>query len=356
MANIPVTLTTESRYDSIDWDNLRFGRFFSDHVFYADYIDGEWQDGQIVPYGPMVFEPGLCTLHYGQTIFEGLKAFRTVQGGINVFRPDMNAKRLNNSAHRLVMPDYSEYKFIDAIHDLVKIDEKFIPEGEGKSLYIRPLLFGTGNFLGVEASSTYRLIIMTSPVGSYYAGGLKPIKILVSNEFVRTVRGGLGMAKTAANYAASLLAGKKAKAAGFDQVLWLDGVSLEYVDEVGAMNIMFVIDDELVTPPLSQETLLAGVTRDTVLQLANDMGLKTSERRIKIKEVFAAAEDGSLKEVFGTGTAAIISPVGLLSWNGNSIEINNMQIGELTQKFYDTITGIQRGIIEDKWGWNFEVK
>ena len=355
MADIKITKTTISRFDNVDWNNLGFGRFFSDHVYVADYINGEWTDGEIMPYGDLLFEPAMCTLHYGQTIFEGLKAFRSVDGGINIFRPDMNAKRLNTSSVRVCIPEFSEYRFLDAIHDLVKVDQNWVPDGIGKSLYLRPVVFGTGNFLGVHKSDTYKMIIMGSPVASYYTEGLNPLKILISHEFVRAVRGGLGTAKTAANYVASLLATEKAKAAGFSQVLWLDGVNLENIDEVGAMNIMFVIGDELITPPLTQGTILAGVTRDTVIKLAEDMGLQVAERAIKVKEVFDAHRVGLLKEVFGTGTAAVISPVGLLHYQGNSIVINDNQIGYYTQKFYDTIVGIQRGSIEDKFNWNFKI-
>lgn len=355
MAEIKVTKTTKSRFEQTDWSNLGFGRFFSDHVFVADYKDGQWTEGEIVPYGDLLFEPAMCTLHYGQTIFEGLKAFRTVSGGLNVFRPEMNARRLNTSCKRVCIPEFSEFKFLDAIHDLVKLDEKWVPSERGTALYLRPVVFGTGNFLGVHKSDTYKLIIMGSPVGSYYKEGLNPLKILISHDFVRAVRGGLGTAKTAANYAASLLASEKAREAGFAQVLWLDGVNLENIDEVGAMNIMFVIGDELVTPPLTQGTILAGVTRDTVIKLADEMGLKVAERPIKVKEVFEAHKNGSLKEVFGTGTAAVISPVGLLHYQGNSIIINNQEIGKYTQKFYDTIVGIQRGEIEDKHSWNFKI-
>lgn len=355
MADIKITQTTKTRFDSVDWSNLGFGKFFGDHVFVSDYENGEWSEGEIMPYGEVLFEPGMCTLHYGQTIFEGLKAFRTSDNGINIFRPLMNAKRLNNSCLRVCIPEFSEFKFLDAIHDLIKLDQKWVPNVKGQSLYIRPVVFGTGNFLGVHKSETYKMIIMTSPVGSYYAGGLSPLKILISHDFVRAVRGGLGTAKTAANYAASLLATEKAKAAGFHQVLWLDGVNLENIDEVGAMNIMFIIGDELITPPLSQGTILAGVTRDTVIKLAEDMGLRVAERAIKVKEVFEAHQVGLLKEVFGTGTAAVISPIGLLHYQGNSIIINNNEIGEYTQKLYDTIVGIQRGDIEDKYNWNFSI-
>lgn len=357
MTEVGVLKKMNSRFEQIDFDNLGFGRYFSDHIFEAENVDNYWNSGIIKKYAPMLIDPGMSTLHYGQTIFEGLKAYRDFEkGGVNIFRPDMNAKRLKNSAERLCMPTYDTDNFIDAIKDIVKIDEKFIPHKEGQSLYLRPLLFGDGNFLGVHPSDTYKFLIMSSPVASYYEEGLKPLKILVSSDNARTVRGGLGAAKTAANYAASLYAAKQAKKAGFAQVLWLDGVNMEYVDEVGAMNIFFVIDDVLITPTLDTGTILPGVTRDTVIQLGREKGLKVEERKIKISEVFEAHNDGKLQEVFGTGTAAIISPVGLLSYKGQEIEINNMNIGPIAQHFYDTILGLVHGKIEDTNNWNLHVE
>jgi branched-chain amino acid aminotransferase len=352
MTDIKVTKSQGSRIGNVDWNNLRFGVYFSDHIFVADYIGGKWGDFRIEPYGQMPMEPSLCTLHYGQSIFEGLKAFPDQNGGVNIFRPMMNAKRLNHSASRLCIPEFDENILIEGIEKLVELDKQWIPKAEGCSLYIRPVVYGSGNFLGVHASDTYRLIVMTSPVASYYPEGLNPVKILVTSDYVRVVRGGLGSAKTAANYAASLLGGMKAKEHGYAQVLWLDAISREYIDEVGAMNIMFVIDDTLVTPPLDQGTILAGVTRDTVLALAREWGIKVAERRIAITEIIEAHRNGYLKEVFGTGTAAVISPVGLLNYKDQDMIINNGEIGELSKKFYQTITGIQTGKVEDNHKWN----
>lgn len=352
MSNIPIKHAETSRIDQPNWDNLGFGRYFADHMFVSRYEQGNWDNGMILPYGPMPMEPGMCTLHYGQTIFEGLKAFRDVKGGANIFRPDMNAKRLNNSADRLCIPKYDLQHQLEAMTELVTVDQNWIPKKRGHSLYLRPVVFGSGNFLGVQVSDTYLYIIMSSPVASYYPEGLNPVKILITDEFVRAVRGGLGSAKTAGNYAASLKAGTRAKELGYSQVLWLDGVSQEFVDEVGAMNIMFVINDELITPPLSQGSILAGVTRDTVITLAKEWGLKVSERSIKVDELFEANASGKLQEVFGTGTAAVISPVGLLHYRGEDIIINEGKIGHLAQKFYDHITAIQYGEIEDVHNWN----
>ncbi|MGE5478909.1 MAG: branched-chain amino acid aminotransferase [Chloroflexota bacterium] len=355
MTNFKVTRAVNSRINTINWDNLGFGIHFSDHIFLAEYKNGKWNEGEIVPYGPMEMEPALCTLHYGQSVFEGLKAFHCGEGCVNIFRPEMNARRLNHSSSRVCIPPFDENRFVDACRALAEVDYQFVPKKRGQSLYYRPVAFGSSNFLGVHASPEYKLIIMTSPVASYYAEGLNPVKIRVADDYVRAVRGGLGSAKTAANYAASLLAGSKAKEQGYAQVLWLDGVNHSFVDEVGAMNIVFVINGEIITPSLDQGTILAGVTRDTVLTLARDWGMKVSERQITIDEVLTAHSNGTLDEVFGTGTAAVISPVGMLDYKGNQLIINDQKIGRLAQKFYDHITGIQYGEIEDTHGWTQKV-
>jgi branched-chain amino acid aminotransferase len=352
MTDITITKSPTTRIHDVDWANLGFGVYFSDHMFVADYIDGAWQDFRIEPYGPMPVEPGMCTLHYGQTIFEGLKAFRSKTGGVNIFRPYMNARRFNHSANMLCIPNFPEEWLVSGIQELIKIDHEWIPRERGHSLYIRPLMYGNDNFLGVRASLNYRCIVMTSPVASYYAEGMNPVRIMVDSEHVRAVRGGLGTAKTAANYAASIHAGKKAKELGFAQVLFLDGVTRELVEEVGTMNIMFLIGDEIVTPPLSQGSILAGVTRDSVLTLLRSWGMKVNERSLTIDEIAASYEKGLIHEVWGTGTAAVISPVGELVYNGHSLTINNGRIGQLSQKLYDTITGIQYGELEDALEWN----
>ncbi|MBQ6269907.1 MAG: branched-chain amino acid aminotransferase [Bacteroidetes bacterium] len=345
------TKNQNTRFNDINWNDLRFGQFFSDHMFIVNYKNGKWDDGEIVPYGPLPIEPAMCTLHYAQACFEGLKAFRDVKGGANLFRPEKNAARLNHSGERLCIPNLDVNFQVEAMEELVKIDNKFIPTKRGQSLYLRPFVFGSANFLGVHASSEYMYIIITSPVSSYYANGLEPVKILITDEYVRAVRGGLGNTKAAANYAASLYGGTKAKEKGFSQVLWLDGVTLNFVDEVGAMNIMFVIDGEIVTPSLEQGTILPGITRMSVLELASELGLKATERRISVQEVVEAHRSGHLQECFGTGTAAVISPVGQLTYKGEDMIINNNKIGPIAQKLYDTITGIQYGEIEDKKGW-----
>ena len=355
MLKFKFTERTDSRIGTVNWEKLGFGRYFADYMFVADYKDGKWDEGQILPYGPMDIEPAMMTLHYGQTIFEGLKAYFTVDGNANCFRPDMNAKRLNVSAEKLVMPQFPEDQFIQAIQELVYYNREFIPQKRGESLYLRPVMFGSSNLLGVAPSVDYKLIIFASPVASYYEEGLNPIKISVSDRHVRAVRGGLGSAKTAANYAASLYGGMEAKKKGYSQVLWLDGVNLSNVDEVGAMNIMFVIDNEILTPTLETGTILAGVTRDSVLKLAEYLGIKTHEKVLSLNEILTALHDGKMTEAFGTGTAATISPVGALSYKDEEYILNSGKIGDISQKMYDTLLGIQYGEIEDPFGWTIKV-
>lgn len=356
MKKFPIIRTKKSRIDTVDWDNLGFGKYFSDHMFISDYKNGKWDEGKIIPYGPMEIEPGNCTLHYGQSIFEGLKAFRSNNGDINLFRPYKNARRMNRSGRRVCIPSFDEDTLVSAMKELVKLEYDWIPKTRGHSLYIRPVAFGISNFLGVHPSEDYRMVIMTSPVASYYPEGLNPVKILISTKYVRAVPGGIGMAKTAGNYAASLLAGQEAKEQGFNQVLWLDGVKRTLIDEVGAMNIMFVINDELITPSLESGTILEGVTRDSVLRIAFDNDMKVSERAITIDEVLEASKNGTLQEVFGTGTAAVISPVGFLKYLNEDITINDMKIGPVAQMFYDKITGMQYGELDDDYDWIINVK
>lgn len=355
MGNIKILKSESTKINDVDWNNLRFGVFFSDHIYVSEFKKGKWDNGTVKPYGTFSLEPTNCTLHYGQTIFEGLKAFPSVKGGINIFRPEMNGKRMMGSAEAVCIPPYPLDSFMEGIKEIVKIDKNWIPKKRGESLYIRPFSFGTGNFLGVNASDTYSFVIVLSPVASYYKEGLNPIKIMVETEHVRAVRGGLGSAKTAANYVASMKAGLIAHDKGFSQVLWLDGVHRKYIDEVGAMNIMFVINDELITPSLEKGNILAGVTRNSVIHLAKEFGMKVVEKDITIDEIVEAHENGSLQEVFGTGTAAVISPVGMLSYKDKEMIVNSMKIGKYAQNFYDTITGIQYGEIEDKYNWNLHL-
>lgn len=338
-----------------DWDNLGFGKYFTDHMFVADYTEGEgWHDARIVPYGDIVLDPAAMVFHYGQEIFEGMKAYRTKEGVIQLFRPDMNAKRMNRSAERLCMAQIPEEFFIQAVKELVKVERDWVPTAEGTSLYIRPFMIATQPNIGVHASRTYQFIIILSPVGAYYPEGLNPVKIYIEDEYVRAVKGGTGFTKCGGNYAASIIAQDKAGKLGYTQVLWLDGVERKYIEEVGTMNVMFKIDGEIVTPEL-QGSVLPGITRDSVLKMAKHLGYPVSERRISIQDLEKAYDEGKLEEAFGTGTAAVISPIGELNYEGKIMNINGGAIGEVSQKLYDSLTGIQWGKLEDTFGWTTSI-
>lgn len=334
-----------------DPDSLRFGTVFTDHMFVMDYDpENGWHDGKIVPYGPLALDPATVVFHYGQEMFEGLKAYKTKEGKVQLFRPDMNAKRTNNTNKRMCIPQIDEQLYIDAIKELVAVDKDWIPQKPDTALYIRPFIIGTDKFLGVAASNTYKFIIILSPVGPYYESGLAPTRIYVENEFVRSAPGGTGYAKIGGNYAAAMIAEQKAHDMGYDQVLWLDAKEGKYVEEIGTSNAFFKIDGELYTAPL-EGTILPGITRDSMITVMKDWGYKVNEVRFTIEDVLKAAEEGRLEEVFATGTAAVISPVGELYWNDRHIVINNNEIGELSQKLYDELYGIQTGEKADTRGW-----
>lgn len=353
--DIKIFSSPASRLKETDFENLRFGETFSDHMFVADYADGEWKSPRILPFGPLQMSPGNCALHYGQIIFEGIKAFRSAGGGINIFRPDRHCERLNRSAARLCMPRVPVELFMNGLKELVMLDRDWVPRERGCALYIRPFMIAADNFLGVKVSDKYTLIIITSPVGAYYKEGMNPVNLVTSGEFVRAAKGGLGEAKTPANYAASLLPAELAREKGFTQVLWLDGSSRGYIEEVGTMNIMFVIDGEIVTPRLNG-SILPGITRDSVLRLAKEWRLSVREKRFSIRDLTAAAEQGVLTEAFGTGTAAVISPVGCIRHEQETIRINQGAVGPLSRRFYNEITAIQYGEKPDSYGWCRSIK
>ncbi|MGI6084124.1 MAG: branched-chain amino acid aminotransferase [Acetivibrionales bacterium] len=330
--------------------DLAFGNVFSDHMFIMEYKEGKgWHDPRIVPYSSISYEPAIMVFHYGQAIFEGLKAYKA-NNEVILFRPDENFKRLNNSCDSLCIPRIDENFALKALRKLVDIDRDWVPDAPGTSLYIRPFIIATEPQIGVHPSRSYQFIIITGPVGAYYKEGLNPVKIFVESNYVRAVKGGLGEAKASANYAASLKAQQMAAKQGFTQVLWLDGVERKYVEEVGTMNVFFVIGDEIVTPALNG-SILPGITRKSCLELLRSWDLNVSERRISIQEIFDAGENGMLKEAFGTGTAAVISPIGELFWNGKKLTLSNGKIGELSQKLYDNLTGIQYAKLPDPFNW-----
>ena len=350
MLNIKIEKTTTPRQKP-DYNNLGFGRHFTDHMFIMDYSDGAWNNARIVPYQDISLSPAAMVFHYGQEMFEGLKAYYTADGKIQLFRPQKNIERMNRTNDRICIPELDPDDVLQAIKAVVEIDKEWIPTSEGTSLYIRPFIIATEPHLGVAPSKSYMFIIILSPVASYYAEGLNPVKIYIENKYVRAVKGGTGFAKIGGNYVASLKAQMEAKALGYSQVLWLDGVEHKYVDEVGAMNVFFVVGDEVITPSLDEGSILPGVTRDSCLALLRKWGIKATERRITIDELSEAYDKGELKEVFGTGTAAVISPVGELNYNGKVMTINDGKIGTISQKLYDVMTGIQWGKLPDDMGW-----
>jgi branched-chain amino acid aminotransferase len=334
-----------------DQTQLGFGTRFTDYMLNMDYApDRGWHNARIEPYANFSLDPATMVLHYGQGIFEGLKAYRREDGEVQLFRPEDNFDRFNHSARKLCMPEMDKNQVMAAMKQLLRLERDWVPGMPGTSLYIRPAMIATDPYLGVRASHTYRFFIILSPVGAYYAEGFNPVKIMVTRDHVRAVRGGVGDTKTMGNYAASLLAGEQAHHAGYTQVLWLDGVEQKYVEEVGSMNIFFVIDNQLITPELNG-SILPGITRDSVLKLARQWNLPAVERRITIDEVMAAHEAGTLNEIFGSGTAAVISPVGQLKYEDRVVVVREGKVGPLAQKLYDAITDIQYGRTDDPMGW-----
>ncbi|WP_289183275.1 branched-chain amino acid aminotransferase [uncultured Dubosiella sp.] len=336
---------------------LGFGKIYTDYMFVANYDadQGGWHDLRIVPFGPIELSPASMVLHYAQETFEGLKAYRTKDGRIQLFRPEMNARRFINSNERLSMPAVPEDMFVGAIKALVDVERDWVPANEGESLYIRPYMFATEACVGVHPATSYQFIIICSPSGAYYPEGVNPVKIWVEDEYVRATPGGTGFTKCGGNYAGSLKAQEKAEAQGYTQVLWLDGVHKKYVEEVGSMNAMFVFGNTVVTAPIDG-TVLPGVTRDSIIRLLKDWGYEVEERHMPIDELMEGAKNGKLTEAFGTGTAAVISPIGELCYKGEKAVINDFKTGELTQKLYDTLTGIQWGTIADPHEWTVEVE
>jgi branched-chain amino acid aminotransferase len=332
-------------------DQLGFGVYFTDHIFIMDFsVENGWHQPRIVPYQPIVLDPAAKIFHYGQTIFEGLKAYRTEDGRTLLFRPQKNIQRMNRSNERLSVPPLDEIVFLDALAHLISVDQDWIPTEPGTSLYIRPFVIATQPVLGVSPSTQYQFIIIMSPVGAYYTEGVNPVKIFVESEYVRAVIGGVGEAKTAGNYAAGLKAQENAKEKGYSQVLWLDGVHRKYIEEVGSMNVFFKINGTVLTPALNG-SILDGITRNSIIQLLKHWNIPVEERTISIEELYEAGKSGFLEEAFGTGTAAVISPIGELNWRDQKLVIQHGRTGELSQKLYDTLTGIQRGTISDPFGW-----
>jgi branched-chain amino acid aminotransferase len=350
-STIEVRKAAATRIQEVDWKNLMFGKYFSDHMVVANYKDGAWEKPVIMPYGPLHFSPAISALHYGQAIFEGLKAFKNENGEVFVFRPEKNAHRLNTSAARMCMPEFPEDLFVDAIQQLVELDHAWIPSGEGESLYIRPHMFAIDEYVGVKASETYMFIIFTCPVGKYYTGELK---VKIEPKFTRAAKGGVGNAKAAGNYGASLLPTKLAQQDGYHQILWTDGQTHEYFEESGTMNVMFRAGNKIFTPMVS-DSILDGVTRDTVLQVARDWGFEVEERKVSVKEVMELLASGGLDEAFGAGTAATIAPIRTIHYQGNDYNLRPYAEWEFAPKAADFLDRLKRGTEVDKHKWNFKI-
>jgi branched-chain amino acid aminotransferase len=336
-------------------EKLGFGKVFTDHMLIVDYDDKQgWHDARIVPFGRISLHPASTVLHYGAEIFEGLKAYRREDGGVQLFRPMENVRRMNNSAERMSLPQMDEQDMLQLLTTFVKLEEKWVPKTFGTSLYLRPFMFGNDEALGVHAVHNATFMLIASPSGSYYAEGINPVKIMIEDEDVRTVRGGTGYAKCGGNYAASTRAGERAAKKGYSQVLWLDGVERKYIEEVGAMNVMFKIDGEIVTPKLTG-SILPGITRKSCIEVLKDLGYTVNERLLSVDELLNALQTGKLEEAWGCGTAAVVSPIGKLAFGDNEYEVGGGKIGEVTQKLYDILTGIQWGKVEDKYGWVYKL-
>ncbi len=351
MLDIKIEKVAAPKQHPTDESKLGFGKIFTDHMFVMDYTEGQgWHDARIVPYAPLVLDPAALVFHYAQECFEGMKAYRRADGGVQLFRPEKNAQRMQSTHQRLCIPEIPVEDFVQAVKALVKVDEAWVPHADGTSLYIRPFTIATEAVLGVKASAEYKFIIIASPSGAYYAEGINPVRIYVEDQYVRATPGGTGYIKCGGNYAASIIASEKAHQLGFSQVLWLDGVERKYVEEVGSMNIFFKINGQIYTAP-TVGTVLPGITRMSCIELLKSWGYQVNETRLAITDIMDAAEAGKLEEVFGTGTAAVISPVGELVYEDRKAEINGGVIGPVTQKLYDTLTGIQWGKLPDEHGW-----
>ncbi len=349
--NISVEKTQNSKLSQFDEDNLVFGKMYSDHMFIADYDNGVWGDFRIVPYGDLSISPANTTLHYSQTVFEGLKAHKNQAGDIFVFRPEDNAKRLNKSAVRMCIPEIPEEIFMEGLHQLLKLDAAWVPSKEGTSLYIRPFIFGFDPYVGIRPSDTYKFLIITCPVGAYYA---EPVKVKIETHYTRAAAGGTGFAKTGGNYAAALYPAVQAQKDGYNQLIWTDGKNHEYIEEAGTMNLMFVIDNKLVTAPTG-DTILKGITRDSALTLAKDWGLEVEERPIKVTEIIDAIKEGRLQEAFGAGTAATIAQIKAIGYEGVDYELPAIEGRKVSTRLMDELTKIKTGELEDKHGWLYKI-
>jgi branched-chain amino acid aminotransferase len=346
--NIQVSSVSESRISQVDWDNLPFGKVFSDHMLIMDYKDGEWQSPEIVPFGPISIHPATSALHYGQAIFEGMKANKSEAGDVLIFRPDMNAKRFQESCERMSMPIIPENLFVECVRKLVELDREWIPNKPGYSLYIRPFMFSTDEFVGIRPSEHYKFMIFSSPVGAYYN---EPVNVLIEEHYTRAAEGGVGRAKAAGNYGASLYPAKQGQLKGYHQLLWTDAKTHEFVEESGTMNIVFVIDGKIITPSEESDTILRGITKRSVLEVAQQWGYEIEERKISVKEVIESIKNGSCTEAFGAGTAATIAHIHKIGFRGEDFVLPAIESRTFSLKMSNYLSDLKSGVVEDEWGW-----
>jgi branched-chain amino acid aminotransferase len=349
---VKVTKTTHSRIEEVDWSNLPFGKIFSDHMLVMDYKNGEWQQPEIMPFGPIQMHPAMSAVHYGQSIFEGMKANKTEKGDILIFRPDMNAKRFKESCERMCMPVIPEDVFTELVRKLVEVDENWIPAKEGYSLYIRPFLFATDEFIGIKPSDTYKFMIFTCPVGSYYT---EPVNVKIEEHYTRASVGGVGRAKTAGNYGAALYPAKQGQLNGFHQLVWTDGKEHKFIEESGTMNIVFVINDTIITPSEDADTILRGVTKRSVIEVAQKWGIPVEERKVSVEEIVTAIKEGKLQDAFGAGTAATIAPIVKIGFRDEILELPPVETRVISTKIKNYLDDLKAGKIEDEFGWCLKV-
>lgn len=349
---VSVIRNSQSRIGEVNWGNLQFGKVFSDHMLVMDYADGRWQDAHITPFGNIDFHPATSAIHYGQSVFEGLKAYRGQNGDVSVFRPDMNARRFAESCERMCMPSIPEDVFVELVRRLVEVDSQWIPAKEGYSLYIRPFMFATDEFVGIRPSETYKFIIFTCPVGQYYS---EPVKVKIEEYYTRAVAGGVGRAKTAGNYGASLFPAKQGQLKGFHQLVWTDAMEHKYIEESGTMNIIFIIDGVLITPSEDTDTILRGVTKRSVLDIANSWGIPVEERKVSIDEILDAHRNGRLQDAFGAGTAATVAQIIQIGYRDEILQLPPLETRVISNKIKDQLDGIKSGRVKDEFGWCLKV-
>ena len=350
--SFPIQLTEKSTFNDIDWDNLAFGKTFSDHMFSMDYENGAWVNGKVMPFQPIPMHPAMSAIHYGQSIFEGLKAYKSKNGQINIFRPELNAVRFAESAKRMCMPEVPESIFLEAIRTLIEVDRNWVPEGDGYSLYIRPFMFATDHLIGIKPSDSYKFMILTSPVGVYYS---ELVRVKIEESYTRAAIGGVGRAKAAGNYGASLLPAKQCQLEGFHQLVWTDAIEHKYIEESGTMNIIFQIDGKLISPSEDADTILRGITKRTLIELAKEWGVEVEERRVSVEEIISAVRAGKLEDAFGAGTAATIAQIDIIGFRDEKLQLPPIETRQLSNRIKAYLDDVKYGKIEDIYGWNMTI-